>query len=69
MPIRVATKRSIQYGFSLSYAYLTEELARIGDRAATTVRDPRISATARPRRVRDGASIDTSIAYAGGDPS
>jgi acetate kinase len=55
-----------RYGFhGLSYAYLMEELARIGDPAATTGRVilAHLGNGASMAAVRDGKSIDTSMSF------
>jgi acetate kinase len=55
-----------RYGFhGLSYAYLMEELARIGDPAATTGRVilAHLGSGASMAAVRDGKSIDTSMSF------
>jgi len=55
-----------RYGFhGLSYAYLMEELARLGDPAATTGRVilAHLGNGASMAAVRDGTSIDTSMSF------
>ena len=55
-----------RYGFhGLSYAYLIEELARLGDPAATTGRVilAHLGNGASMAAVRDGKSIDTSMSF------
>ncbi len=55
-----------RYGFhGLSYAYLMEELARLGDPAATTGRAilAHLGSGASLAAVRDGKSIDTSMGF------
>jgi acetate kinase len=55
-----------RYGFhGLSYAYLVEELARLGDPAATTGRLilAHLGSGASMAAVRDGKSIDTSMSF------
>jgi acetate kinase len=55
-----------RYGFhGLSYAYLMEELARLGDPAATTGRVilAHLGNGASMAAVRDGKSIDTSMSF------
>jgi acetate kinase len=55
-----------RYGFhGLSYAYLMEELARLGDTAATTGRVilVHLGSGASLAAVRDGKSIDTSMSF------
>ena len=55
-----------RYGFhGLSYAYLMEELARLGDPAATTGRVilAHLGNGASMAAVRDGKSIDTSMGF------
>ena len=67
-PSRVAydAKGVQRYGFhGLSYAYLMEELARLGDPAATTGRVilAHLGNGASMAAVRDGKSIDTSMGF------
>jgi acetate kinase len=68
LPIpRCYDARGVQrYGFhGLSYAYLMEELARLGDPAATTGRVilAHLGNGASMAAVRDGKSIDTSMSF------
>jgi acetate kinase len=73
IPRRYAAKGVERYGFhGLSYAYLMEELARLGDPAATTGRVilAHLGNGASMAAVRDGKNIDTSMGFtpAGGLP-
>ena len=64
IPRRFDAKGIQRYGFhGLSYAYLIEELARLGDPAATTGRVilSHLGNGASLAAVRDGKSIDTSM--------
>ncbi|MEJ2168967.1 MAG: acetate kinase, partial [Desulfobacterales bacterium] len=64
IPRRFDAKGVQRYGFhGLSYAYLMEELARLGDRAATTGRVilAHLGNGASLAAVRDGKSMDTSM--------
>jgi acetate kinase len=66
IPRRFDTKGVQRYGFhGLSYAYLMEELARLGDPAATTGRVilAHLGNGASLAAVRDGRSIDTSMGF------
>ncbi|HUD46987.1 MAG TPA: acetate/propionate family kinase [Candidatus Baltobacteraceae bacterium] len=66
LPRRFDAKGIQRYGFhGLSYAYLMEELARLGDRAATTGRVvlAHLGNGASMAAVRDGKSIDTSMCF------
>jgi acetate kinase len=66
IPRRFDAKGIQRYGFhGLSYAYLMEELARLGDPAATTGRVilAHLGNGASMAAVRDGKSIDTSMAF------
>jgi acetate kinase len=66
IPRRFDTKGVQRYGFhGLSYAYLMEELARLGDPAATTGRVilAHLGNGASLAAVRDGKSIDTSMGF------
>ncbi len=66
IPRRYAAKGVQRYGFhGLSYAYLMEELARLGDSAATKGRVilAHLGTGASMAAVRDGRSIDTSMAF------
>jgi len=66
IPRRFDTKGVQRYGFhGLSYAYLMEELARLGDPAATTgcVILAHLGNGASLAAVRDGKSIDTSMGF------
>ena len=66
IPRRYDAKGVQRYGFhGLSYAYLTEELARLGDPAATTGRVilAHLGNGASMAAVRDGKSIDTSMGF------
>ncbi len=66
IPRRYDAKGIRRYGFhGLSYAYLMEELARLGDRAATTGRAilAHLGNGASMAAVRDGKSIDTSMGF------
>ncbi|OFW67862.1 MAG: acetate kinase [Actinobacteria bacterium RBG_13_63_9] len=66
IPRRFDTKGVQRYGFhGLSYAYLMEELARLGDSAATTGRVilAHLGNGASLAAVRDGKSIDTSMGF------
>jgi acetate kinase len=66
IPRRFDAKGVQRYGFhGLSYAYLMEELARLGDPAATTGRVilAHLGNGASMAAVRDGKSIDTSMAF------
>jgi acetate kinase len=66
IPRRFNAKGIQRYGFhGLSYAYLMEELARLGDPAATTGRVilAHLGNGASMAAVRDGKSIDTSMGF------
>jgi acetate kinase len=66
IPRRYAAKGIERYGFhGLSYAYLIEELARLGDPAATNGRVilAHLGNGASLAAVRDGKSIDTSMGF------
>jgi len=66
IPRRFDAKGIQRYGFhGLSYAYLIEELARLGDPAATTGRVilSHLGNGASLAAVRDGKSIDTSMGF------
>jgi acetate kinase len=66
IPRRYDAKGVQRYGFhGLSYAYLMEELARLGDPAATTGRIilAHLGNGASMAAVRDGKSIDTSMSF------
>ncbi|NQV23201.1 MAG: acetate/propionate family kinase [Rhodopirellula sp.] len=66
IPRRFDAKGVQRYGFhGLSYAYLVEELARLGDPAATKGRVilAHLGNGASLAAVRDGKSIDTSMAF------
>lgn len=66
IPRRFDSKGVQRYGFhGLSYAYLMEELARLGDPAATTGRVilAHLGNGASLTAVRDGESIDTSMGF------
>jgi acetate kinase len=66
IPRRFDAKGIQRYGFhGLSYAYLMEELARLGDPAATTGRVilAHLGNGASMAAVRDGKSIDTSMGF------
>jgi acetate kinase len=66
IPRRFDAKGIQRYGFhGLSYAYLMEELARLGDPAATTGRVilAHLGNGASLAAVRDGKSIDTSMGF------
>ncbi len=66
IPRRYEAKGVQRYGFhGLSYAYLMEELARLGDSAATKGRVilAHLGNGASMAAVRDGKSIDTSMAF------
>ena len=66
IPRRYDAKGVQRYGFhGLSYAYLMEELARLGDPAATTglVILAHLGNGASMAAVRDGKSIDTSMGF------
>jgi acetate kinase len=66
IPRRFDTKGVHRYGFhGLSYAYLMEGLARLGDPAATTGRVilAHLGNGASLAAVRDGKSIDTSMGF------
>jgi acetate kinase len=66
IPRRFDAKGIQRYGFhGLSYAYLMQELARLGDRAATTGRVilAHLGNGASMAAVRDGKSIDTSMCF------
>ncbi len=66
IPRRFDAKGVQRYGFhGLSYAYLMEELARLGDPAATNGRVilAHLGNGASMTAVRDGQSIDTSMAF------
>jgi acetate kinase len=66
IPRRYDAKGVQRYGFhGLSYAYLMEELARLGDPAATTGRVilAHLGNGASMAAVQDGKSIDTSMSF------
>jgi acetate kinase len=66
IPRRYEAKGIQRYGFhGLSYAYLVEELERLGDRAATTGRSilAHLGNGASIAAVRGGKSIDTSMGF------
>ena len=66
IPRRYDAQGVQRYGFhGLSYAYLIEELARLGDPAATTGRVilAHLGNGASMAAVRDGKSIDTSMSF------
>jgi len=66
IPRRYEAKGVQRYGFhGLSYAYLMEELARLGDPAATTGRVilAHLGNGASMAAVRDGESMDTSMGF------
>jgi acetate kinase len=66
IPRRYDAKGVQRYGFhGLSYAYLLEELARLGDPAATAGRVilAHLGNGASMAAVRDGKSIDTSMSF------
>jgi acetate kinase len=66
IPRRFDAKGIQRYGFhGLSYAYLMEELARLGDPAATTGRVilAHLGNGASMAAVRDGKSVDTSMGF------
>jgi acetate kinase len=66
IPRRYDAKGVQRYGFhGLSYAYLIEELARLGDPAATTGRVilAHLGNGTSMAAVRDGKSIDTSMSF------
>ena len=66
IPRRYEAKGVQRYGFhGLSYAYLMEELVRLGDPAATTGRVilAHLGNGASMAAVRDGKSIDTSMGF------
>jgi acetate kinase len=66
IPRRFDAKGVQRYGFhGLSYSYLMEELARLGDPAATTGRVilAHLGNGASMAAVRDGKSIDTSMGF------
>jgi acetate kinase len=66
IPRRFEAKGVQRYGFhGLSYEYLVEELARLGDPAATTGRAilAHLGNGASLAAVRDGKSIDTSMGF------
>ena len=66
IPRRYDTKGVERYGFhGLSYAYMMEELARLGDPAATAGRVilAHLGNGASLAAVRDGKSIDTSMGF------
>lgn len=66
IPRRFDAKGIQRYGFhGLSYAYLMEELARLGDKAATRGRVilAHLGNGASLAAVRDGKSIDTSMGF------
>jgi acetate kinase len=66
IPRRFDAKGIQRYGFhGLSYAYLMEELARLGDRAAKTGRVilAHLGNGASMAAVRDGKSMDTSMGF------
>jgi acetate kinase len=66
LPRRYEAQGVRRYGFhGLSYAFLMEELARLGDPAATTGRVilAHLGSGASLAAVRDGKSIDTSMGF------
>lgn len=66
IPRRYEANGARRYGFhGLSYAYLMEELARLGDPAATRGRVvlAHLGNGASMAAVRDGASVDTSMGF------
>ena len=66
IPRRYGAKGVQRYGFhGLSYAYLVEELARLGDPAATSGRVvlAHLGNGASLAAVRDGKSVDTSMGF------
>ena len=66
IPRRYETQGVRRYGFhGLSYAFLMEELARLGDPAATTGRVilGHLGNGASLAAVRDGKSVDTSMSF------
>jgi acetate kinase len=66
IPRRLQTEGVERYGFhGLSYAYLVQELGRLGDPAATKGRVilAHLGNGASMAAVRDGASIDTSMGF------
>lgn len=66
LPRRYATQGVVRYGFhGLSYAYLIEELARLGDSAAKSGRVilAHLGNGVSLAAVRDGQSIDTSMGF------
>lgn len=66
IPRRYEAQGVRRYGFhGLSYAFLMEELARLGDRAATTGRVilGHLGNGASLAAVRDGKSVDTSMSF------
>ena len=66
IPRRYSAKGVVRYGFhGLSYAYLLEELARLGDRTAVKGRLilAHLGSGASMAAVRDGKSIDTSMGF------
>jgi acetate kinase len=66
IPRRYEAQGVRRYGFhGLSYAYLMEELARLGDPAATTGRVilAHLGNGASLAAVRDGKSVDTSMSF------
>jgi acetate kinase len=66
IPRRYAAKGVERYGFhGLSYAYILEELARLGDPAATKGRAilAHLGSGASLAAVRDGRSVDTSMGF------
>src|SRR5208337_4296710 len=66
IPRRYEAQGVRRYGFhGLSYAFLMEELARLGDPAATTGRVilAHLGNGASMAAVRDGESIDTSMGF------
>jgi acetate kinase len=66
IPRRYEAKGVQRYGFhGLSYEYLMEELARLGDPAATTGRVilAHLGSGASMAAVRDGKSLDTSMGF------
>ena len=66
IPRRYEAKGLERYGFhGLSYAFLVEELARLGDRAATAGRVilAHLGNGASMAALRDGKSIDTSMSF------
>ncbi len=66
IPRRYEAKGLQRYGFhGLSYAYLMEELARLGDRTSTSGRAilAHLGSGASMAAVRNGTSIDTSMGF------